>query len=438
MPRVANRAVFPEEAQPRDQWKVGELIYSASFGDRWWVGFCGVSVAEMDFVLTAMESNMFARGEERRHGDLVLVAMHRIAGPTYEGLDDRRRRIAVGLQPVVSGVAFPTDVRFHASVPEVMYVSEKGGALRACPLGTRQCVTIVTFDVFHDGELGLLGFDFHPEFARNRRIVVSYNARLADGSVVHRIAEIGLGANGLAMSSGAERRILEEPQKTLRHTAGQVAFGPDGFLYAAFGDDDGLSVRSLETLQGKLIRIDIDHQDPSSPYAVPPTNPFVGRRSVRPEIWAWGFRNPWRFSFSPEGRLWLADVGAGLTEEVNVVEAGRDYGWDMKEGRACTPAFPRCDQTPDLAEPAYTYGREDGNAIIGGYVHSSADSPGLRGKYLFGDGVTGRLWALEGREVFSLGRWPLFITTFGRDERGRVYVAGLGGTVYRIEEWASP
>lgn len=250
-----------------------------------------------------------------------------------------------------------------------------------------------------------------------------------------------------------ERIIFEVEQPYPNHNAGQLAFGPDGFLYIAWGDggsreDPKRHAQNMQTYLGAMLRIDPGAEAGSKKYRVPADNPFVGRAGVLPELFAVGLRNPWRFSFDPAGRLVVADVGQDRFEEVSIVQAGKNYGWDVREASAChrpkTNCANRSARGDAFVDPVYEYGRDDGRSITGGYVYTGTRIAALKGRYVFGDFVSGRIWAIrlpgDGRSrvaknaAAALGKWPLLISTFGRDNRGEVYVADFGGgKVYRIE-----
>ncbi|MCZ6491783.1 MAG: PQQ-dependent sugar dehydrogenase, partial [Acidobacteria bacterium] len=230
------------------------------------------------------------------------------------------------------------------------------------------------------------------------------------------------------------------------HNGGMIAFGPDGFVYIATGDggsggDPQGNGQNLETLLGKILRIDID-ADAGSLFTVPPDNPFVGNPG-REEVWAYGLRNPWRFSFDRmTGRMFAADVGQNSREEVDVIVKGGNYGWNTMEGTLCFSPPSNCN-TAGLILPIDEYGRDLGFSVTGGYVYRGPSAPSLWGKYVFADFGSGRLWALT--EV-SPGQWQreqlletgLSISSFGEDDGAEVYVVDLGGSVWRIVEPGAP
>jgi glucose/arabinose dehydrogenase len=242
----------------------------------------------------------------------------------------------------------------------------------------------------------------------------------------------------------SEEIVLAVQQPYANHNGGQLAFGPDGYLYIGMGDggsanDPYGNGQKMSTLLGKLLRIDVESG--VRPYAVPPSNPFVGKKEVRPEIWASGLRNPWRFSFDrATGDLFIADVGQNRFEEVNVQPAsskgGENYGWNVLEGSHCLRSK-TCD-TAGLVPPAAEYDHGRGCSVTGGMVYRGKVLPHFQGNYVYGDYCSGRIWGMREED----GRWNpaeladtrLSISTFGEDEAGEVYVADhSNGGIYRLE-----
>jgi len=254
----------------------------------------------------------------------------------------------------------------------------------------------------------------------------------------------------------SEQVLLELKQPFWNHNGGTLCFGPDGYLYIGLGDggsgnDPLRSGQDLTTWLGKILRIDVNRSELGRPYAIPPTNPFAGRSDARPEIYAYGLRNVWRMAFDRQsGRFWVADVGQSLWEEINLVEAGGNYGWSVREGRH--PFYQQPDEdVSGLIDPIWEYPHTDqwGKSITGGLVYRGRDVPSLWGYYLHADYVTGKVWALkyneprgevtENRELV----WPpaLPVVTFGEDEQGEVYMSTTtsGGMIFRfVEGEASP
>jgi glucose/arabinose dehydrogenase len=243
---------------------------------------------------------------------------------------------------------------------------------------------------------------------------------------------------------GSFEEVLTVPQPFGNHNGGMTAFGPDGYLYIALGDgggsgDPGGNGQDPSSLLGSILRIDVESS--RRPYAVPADNPFVGREGYREEIWAWGLRNPWRFSFDRRtGDLYIADVGQRLWEEIDFQHAGspggENYGWNRTEGSHCYDAD-TCDMS-DLTAPVHEYGHDAGCSVTGGYVYRGTGSPGLFGVYLFGDYCSGRIWGLSR----SSGAWTateladteLSIVSFGESASGEIYVVDIGGEIYRLVE----
>ncbi len=285
-------------------------------------------------------------------------------------------------------------------------------------------------------EEGLLGLAFDPGFAENGRFYVYYSAASPRRSVLSRFEA---GVDGLG-DPASESVLLEVPQPYSNHNGGMIEFGPDGMLYVALGDggsagDPRRHGQNLGTLLGTILRIDVTLPESGAPYAIPSDNPFVGRSGARGEIWAYGLRNAWRFSFDREtGDLWTGDVGQNALEEVDVVRRGGNYGWNEMEGSRCFR--PACD--PGAFEPPIAeYGRDSGCSITGGYVYRGQRLPELRGVYLYADFCSGRIWGLryDGERVTEqaqLARAEFQVPSFGEDEAGEVYVLGFDGGIYRF------
>jgi len=342
------------------------------------------------------------------------------------------RRIAIGLtQPVyVVHAGDGTGRLFVVEQAGVIRIVRDGQLLRAPFLDVRR-------RVIAGGELGLLSVAFHPRYATNGRLFVNYTTD--GGNLRTVIAEYRVAAGNPDVADVAERVLLEIAQPFRNHNGGLNLFGPDGMLYVGMGDggsggDPFNNGQRLDALLGKLLRIDVDG---ATPYRTPPNNPFVGRGSARGEIWAYGLRNPWRFSFDRgTGRLFLADVGQNAWEEVDLVEKGQNYGWNIMEGTHCFNPPTDCN-TNGLRVPIAEYGRADGCSITGGYVYRGPRIPGLVGRYLFGDYCSGRVWALS---ETAPGRWAaaqlletgLRISSFGEDQDGEIHIVDHSGGVYVV------
>ena len=293
------------------------------------------------------------------------------------------------------------------------------------------------------GERGLLGLAFHPDYESNGRFFVNYTDVDGD-TVVSEIARSDAGPGLAAADPGSERILLTIDQPFANHNGGMIAFGPDGYLYVGMGDGGGGgdplgAGQALSTLLGKMLRIDVDTGEP---YGIPADNPFVDGTAL-PEIWSFGWRNPWRFSFDRQtGALFIGDVGQGAREEIHVEPAavgGRNYGWNIMEGDICFRAE-TCD-TSGLTLPVAVNDRSnDECAITGGYVYRGANFPELNGAYVFSDYCSGTLWALDAAAALATGQASTLVlgdagfgpTSFGEDEAGELYAVNLAGEIHRL------
>jgi len=347
----------------------------------------------------------------------------------------------VQLLPKAEGFAQVTDIQAVPGYPALFAVALKGGALFWLD-GDANKGLWQRLQVPSRSEQGLLGLAFHPNFQRNRRFVLNYSLSKQNGDFSR--VELWEFADrvDIKMSSPRPLRvIMEVAQPYANHNAGQLAFGPDGKLYIAWGDggaggDPHGNGQNTKSFLGAMLRIDIDAGDGDTPYVIPNDNPFINDKRFRPEIWAWGFRNPWRYSFDGQGRLWLADVGQNAWEEVSLVKKGNNYGWNILEGRHCYHPPRHCPRA-GLQEPVYEYGHDQGNAITGGYVYGGKKLPWLRNRYVFGDFVSGRIWALDAdkpkNSPWYLGQYPVSISSFGRGNDGELLVGDFqSGTIYML------
>ena len=287
-------------------------------------------------------------------------------------------------------------------------------------------------------EEGLLGLAFDPDYQDNGYFYVYYSAASPRRSV---IARYQVSADTREVDPSTEKIIMEIGQPFSNHNGGHVTFGPDGYLYVGLGDggsggDPRGHGQNLRTLLGTIIRIDVSTLDETGSYAVPSDNPFVGVEGARPEIWAYGLRNPWRFSFDREtGELWAGDVGQNKLEEIDIVTKGGNYGWNIMEGTSCFRDN-SCD-SDELVPPVAEYGRDGGCSVTGGYIYRGSRNPSLVGAYVYGDFCTGRIWALrhDGSRVTEqeeIVDSDLQISSFAEGPDGEVYVLSFTGKIARL------
>lgn len=294
------------------------------------------------------------------------------------------------------------------------------------------------------GECGLLGLAFHPSYRTNRYFYICYVDASPFQTVIARFtANAG---NPNIADPTSQVPIIAIPQNGQFHKGGCIAFGADGYLYISLGEDGTPNnAQSLTTLKGKMLRIDVNTPSGGLPYGIPPDNPFEGNTSgYREEIFAWGFRNPWRFSVdSDNGDVWLADVGQNTWEEVDLISKGRNYGWPKMEGPVCYPIGQPCDTTNlDGVLPVAAYNHGGGGAsITGGRIYRGPSVPTLYGNYLFADYINGRIWWIDPDNSPStmnlIEDTSLNISAFGADADGELYFSTFNGPIYRFAETAT-
>jgi len=299
-------------------------------------------------------------------------------------------------------------------------------------------------------ERGLLSVAFHPNYAQNGFFYVNYTETAGPGTTVIARYSVMPGDPNRANPSSA-KVLLRITQPFANHNGGQLQFGPDGYLYIGMGDggsggDPGNRAQSTAEYLGKILRIDVNSGDP---YAIPVTNPFVGQQAVRPEIWSYGLRNPWRFAFDRDtGDLWIADVGQGQWEEIDFQPwystGGENYGWRRMEGNHCFNPSLNCD-TGTLVHPVIEYNHTNGAcSVTGGSVYRGTRYPRLNGTYFYGDYCNGVIWgAIRGSGTNVTARQlldtSLSISTFGEDFTGEIYVADYdNGRLYHIVDPRPP
>jgi glucose/arabinose dehydrogenase len=327
-----------------------------------------------------------------------------------------------------------------------VFVATEHGVIHVFPNDQKAEQTKVFLDIqdrvtYNDdqNEEGFLGLAFHPKYKENGEFFVFYTVKKPKQTNVLSRFRVSKDDPNRA-DPASEQELLRVTHKYWNHDGGTVCFGPDGYLYLALGDggafnDPDKNGQNLSTLLGKVLRLDVDHKDKDKPYAIPKDNPFVNKAGARPEIWAYGLRNPWRMAFDRKtGKLWTSDVGQNLYEEIDILTAGGNYGWSIREG-----LHPFSDQgvgpRKDLIDPIWEYHHDTGKSLTGGTVYRGKRLPELEGHYLYADYVNPRVWALrydegKGRVVANRPiRDPnLPVMSFGEDETGEVYFMTYSAT----------
>ena len=357
--------------------------------------------------------------------------------------------VTIKAEPVVTGLSSPVDITHAGDSSGRLFITLQGG--RVVIFDGVQILSPPFLDinslVSSGGERGLLGAAFHPNYVGNGFFYVSYTDTAGD-SVIARYS-VSLDPNRADPTSGVI--LLTIPQPFSNHNGGQLHFGPDGYLYIGIGDggsggDPQNNGQDLGTLLGKILRIDVDS---GFPFTVPPDNPFVGVVGAREEIWSFGLRNPWRFSFDRlTGDMFIGDVGQNSWEEVDFQPAsstgGENYGWRLMEGNSCFNPAINCNNGT-LTLPILVYDHSVGCSVTGGYLYRGSKNPNLNGLYLYGDFCSGLIW---GAQEDGLGGWNttvlldtnFSISTFGEDESGEIYFAHLSatdGTIYQVVQSTS-
>ena len=350
------------------------------------------------------------------------------------------------IEPAFPNLSFnrPVDLQHSGDQNNKLFVVEQAGIISVFDNNNSVSEKTVFLDIQSRvddrfNEEGLLGLAFHPSFSENGYFFVNYTASNADRTVISRF-QISSDSQNKA-DPDSEFILLEYEQPYANHNGGQVSFGPDGYLYIAVGDggsanDPHNNGQNPKTLLGSILRIDVDRQENGLPYAIPPNNPFAGNtEGFREEIYAYGLRNPWRFSFDPETNwLWTGDVGQNKYEEIDIIEKGGNYGWKFKEG---FHDFSGSTSQP-LIEPVWEYDHAQGDvSITGGFVYRGSAVPALIGKYIYADYASGRIWNLD----FSDPERPsntliheadFQISSFGVDQNNELYICGFDGKLYKF------
>jgi glucose/arabinose dehydrogenase len=361
---------------------------------------------------------------------------------------------------IASGLTNPVDLQQPNDGSGRFFIVEQGGRIRIIQNGAVLMTAFLDISGIpgfeSGGEKGLLSLAFHPNYQLNRRFFVHYNRRVA-GVLQGVLSEFTTSTGNPNVADAAEKVILvvpKTPTNADNHNGGTLVFGPDGFLYAGFGDGGGggdvdNNAQNPDLLLGKLVRLDVDSAPPPGQnYVVPSTNPVRNRPAPADTIWMDGLRNPWRFSFERGGsnaRMFLADVGQDRIEEVDIITGGNNYGWHIMEGSQCFNPPSTC-PTAGLTLPTFEYDHSQGDeSITGGFVYRGTRIPQLVGTYVFGDFISGRVWGLsqdaqgmwQRRDLFRL---PAFgLSSFGQAQDGELYVVDYSsGTISRIRQVGTP
>lgn len=383
----------------------------------------------------------------RRRRRALQVAVALLVGVAMlaagKGLSILRRRahgpLDVRRVPVASNLPRPTDIQFPPGPGAFAVVLGQAGTAWLVDVDSGDVKVWFHAPVYSNLECGLLGLAFEPTFAKSGRFYTTQCTR-RDGKTVWQLVE-WRASSGLQAPPKPSRTLLEIEQPWDNHKAGQLRFGKDGFLYVGLGDGGSLGdpddrAQDLSQLFGKLLRIDPRRPEGGREYAIPPDNPFVNVAGARPEVWAYGLRNPWRFDFLPDGRLIVGDVGELSWEEINIVAAGDNLGWNVREGRHCYK--PRVDcPSAGFVEPFYEYPHNLGVSVTGGVMVWDRSLPALYGKFVFADFGVGTIDALSMKgEVTHTRLRGGAPTAFGRDHDKRVYVTDFpAGRLERLASW---
>jgi glucose/arabinose dehydrogenase len=355
------------------------------------------------------------------------------------------------VERIASGLSSPIGITNARDGSARLFIVQRGGQVRVIDAdGVLSPTPFVDLSgrIVSGGEQGLLGLAFHPNFAANGRLFVDYTRSDGNGAWEDVVSELNAPGDRSSADPSSERVLLAVPDPYTNHNGGQLAFGPDGYLYVAMGDggsggDPHGNGQNRQALLGKILRIDVNGAHAAGKeYAIPNTNPYapggVSPGSGLPEIWAYGLRNPWRFSFDrANGDLYIGDVGQDTWEEIDRQAAGSrgglNYGWNAFEGRHCFLNCAGVSYVPPIAE----YSHASGCSVTGGYVYRGTAQPALKGIYLFSDYCAGTLWTFPAgtgnkaaKVVASTG---LSVASFGEGEDGEIYLADIGGgRIYRV------
>jgi len=341
----------------------------------------------------------------------------------------------------------PVDLQHAGDNSNRIFVVEQAGVISVFPNNATTTSKKIFLDIQSkvddsSNEEGLLGLAFHPNYTTNGFFYVNYTASNPNRTIISRFT---VSSDVDKANTASELVIMEFAQPYSNHNGGQVSFGPDGYLYIGVGDggsggDPQGNGQNRSTLLGKMLRIDIDHEEDGHHYVIPSDNPFANNANgYREEIFAYGLRNPWRFSFDlANGQLWTGDVGQNAYEEIHIIDKGGNYGWNTMEGKHCFKPSNGCN-TSGLKMPIWEYGRDQGVSVTGGFVYRGPTLSELTGKYIYADFATGRVWSLDSSNLTKPINTELFradfnVSSFGVDQSNELYLCSFDDKIYRLSK----
>lgn len=381
----------------------------------------------------------------------ILLLLHDNAGMKHQASGNVPQTQSYSLTEAFPGLTFdmPVELTSPEDGTDRIFVVEQKGVIQAFQNSSAAQKSIVFLDiekqVHSGGEAGLLGMAFHPDYKTNGYFYLNYTAGNPLETIISRFKVSGSDPN--IADAKSETILLRFGQPWDNHNGGKVAFGNDGFLYIGTGDggswgDPGNRAQDRKELLGKILRIDVNKSVATMNYGIPDDNPYRGNKErYREEVYAYGMRNPWRFSFDrATGQLWAGDVGQNEFEEIDVIEKGGNYGWHIMEANKCYRSI-TCNKDK-LKSPIFNYrqGSDTGSSITGGYVCRDKNLPGLTGKYIYGDFVTGNIWALTqlNNEVIKnelIAKISGGLPSFGEDNKRNLYVISYNpGKIYTLTQ----
>jgi glucose/arabinose dehydrogenase len=342
--------------------------------------------------------------------------------------------------------SYPVDIQIPKDGTNRLFVVEQEGRIvvfeNEKQTKSKKVFLDITDRVTFGGEMGLLGLAFHPKFSSNGFFYVNYTTNKPRRTVVSRFKVSSNNPDFADKNSEVILLTFEQPYSN--HNGGCITFGPDGYLYIGTGDggsagDPDDNSQNLKNLLGKILRIDVDNQQQSLKYSIPPDNPFSksSDKNIRKEIYAYGLRNPWKFSFDSETKnLWCADVGQNKWEEINIIKSGGNYGWRCFEGNH---SYNTTGCKGSYIFPVFEYSHKEGISITGGFVYRGKTFPELYGKYVYGDFGSKKIWALEydgksGTKNKLITSSPQSISSFGIDHNNEILIVGYEGKIYRFSK----